>query len=73
MDFDVEVAINVCRQTSSEDALLLAEKHGLHCWYLKILTEDHGKYTAAIEYIAKLPFSQVFQVFISLISLTSTS
>lgn len=58
VDFDVEVAINVCRQASSEDALLLAEKHGLHSWYLKIQIEDHHKYTAALDYIAKLEFSE---------------
>ncbi|XP_054266657.1 vacuolar protein sorting-associated protein 11 homolog isoform X1 [Macrosteles quadrilineatus] len=58
VDFNVEVAINVCRQTSSEDALVLAEKHKLHSWYLKIQIEDHAKYIAAIEYIGKLPFAQ---------------
>lgn len=55
----MEVAINVCRQASSEDALLLAEKHGLHSWYLKIQIEDHHKYIAALDYIAKLEFCEV--------------
>ncbi|KAG8258028.1 Vacuolar protein sorting-associated protein 11 [Homalodisca vitripennis] len=58
VDFDVEVAISVCRHTSSEDALLLAEKHGLHSWYLKMQIEDHEKYSSAVEYIGKLQFSE---------------
>lgn len=56
VDFDVEVAISVCRQTSAEDALLLAEKHRLHSWYLKIQIEDNAKYITACEYIGNLPF-----------------
>ncbi|KAI5755652.1 hypothetical protein M8J77_018648 [Diaphorina citri] len=56
VDFDVDVAIEVCRQSSSEDALLLAEKHRKHTWYLKIQIEDHGKYLEALQYIGKLSF-----------------
>lgn len=59
VDFDVEVAIGVCRQTSAEDALLLAEKHRLHSWYLKIQIEDNAKYITACEYIGNLPFIDV--------------
>lgn len=65
LDFDVEVAINVCRQSSSEDALLLAKKHNLHSWFLKIQIEDNHEYSAALDYISKLEFNEVLllQVF----------
>lgn len=56
VDFDVEIAIKVCRQASPEDALLLAKKHGKHDWYLKIQLEDRGKYREALEYISSLEF-----------------
>lgn len=58
VDFDVEVAIDVCRHVSAEDALLLAEKHSLHDWYLTIQIEDQKKYQAALDYIAKLDFEK---------------
>lgn len=58
VDFDVDVAIEVCRQSSSEDALLLAEKHGKHAWYLKIQIEDHARYGEALQYIGKLSFHE---------------
>ncbi|KAL1464218.1 hypothetical protein WDU94_003885 [Cyamophila willieti] len=58
VDFDVNVAIKVCRQSSSEAALQLAEKHGKHAWYLKIQIEDHARYLEALQYIGKLPFSE---------------
>ncbi|KAK9507651.1 hypothetical protein O3M35_007461 [Rhynocoris fuscipes] len=58
VDFDVEVAIDVCRHVSAEDALLLAEKHGRHDWYLTIQIEDHKKYKEALDYIAKLEFDE---------------
>ncbi|KDR21303.1 Vacuolar protein sorting-associated protein 11-like protein [Zootermopsis nevadensis] len=56
VDFDVEIAIKVCRQASPEDALLLAKKHGMHDWYLKIQLEDQAKYREALEYISSLEF-----------------
>ncbi|KAL1122315.1 hypothetical protein AAG570_003720 [Ranatra chinensis] len=58
VDFNVEVAIEVCRHVSAEDALLLAEKHCLHSWYLTIQIEDQKKYNAALDYIGKLDFEQ---------------
>lgn len=58
VDFDVDVAIEVCRQSSSQDALLLAEKHGKHAWYLKIQIEDHARYDEALQYIGKLSFHE---------------
>lgn len=73
VDFDVEVAITVCRQTSAEDALLLAEKHGLHSWYLKILIEDSQMYSKAVEYIGKLPFFEVNMVLYNFIVVDQVS
>lgn len=58
VDFDVEIAIKVCRQASTEDALLLAQKHGMHDWYLKIQIEDRSDFKQALEYISKLEFSE---------------
>ncbi|XP_046752959.1 vacuolar protein sorting-associated protein 11 homolog isoform X2 [Diprion similis] len=58
VDFDVEIAIKVCRQASSEDALLLATKHGKHEWYLRIQIEDKAEYKGALEYIATLDFEE---------------
>ena len=59
VDFDVEIAIKVCRQVSPEDALLLAKKHGMHDWYLKIQIEDRAKFREALEYISSLEFEEV--------------
>jgi len=56
----VDVAIKVCRQSSPENALALAEKHCRHSLYIKILLEDRYEYTAALEYIEKLSIEQVF-------------
>ncbi|XP_005091075.1 vacuolar protein sorting-associated protein 11 homolog isoform X1 [Aplysia californica] len=57
VDFDVETAINVCRQSGySEHALSLAEKHKKHESYLKIQLEDIKDYQRALEYIGKLDF-----------------
>lgn len=61
-DFDVEVAVNVCRQSSSEDALLLAKKHNLHSWYLKIQLEDNHQFNAALDYLSKLTFTEVNEI-----------
>ncbi|XP_046405210.1 vacuolar protein sorting-associated protein 11 homolog isoform X2 [Ischnura elegans] len=58
VDFDVEIAIKVCREASPEDALLLARKHHLHQWYLKILIEDQHNYIEALDYIAQLEFEE---------------
>lgn len=59
IDFDVDVAIKVCRQSSPENALSLAEKHCRHSLYIKILLEDRYEYTAALEYIEKLSVEEV--------------
>jgi len=55
----VEIAIKVCRQASPEDALLLAQKHGKHEWYLRIQIEDKHEYKKALEYMATLEFEEV--------------
>lgn len=59
IDFDVDVAIQVCRQSSPEKALALAEKHGRHSLYIKILLEDRHEYVTALEYIEKLSIEEV--------------
>lgn len=56
----MEIAIKVCRQASPEDALLLAQKHGKHEWYLRIQIEDKQEYKKALEYMATLEFEEVF-------------
>lgn len=61
INFDVDVAIKVCRQSSPENALVLAEKHSRHSLYIKILLEDRHEYTSALEYIEKLSIEQVPQ------------
>lgn len=58
LDFDVEIAIKVCRQVSIDDALNLAKKHGKHDWYLKIQIEDNKKYAEGLEYISNLEFDE---------------
>ncbi|XP_050429198.1 vacuolar protein sorting-associated protein 11 homolog isoform X2 [Adelges cooleyi] len=62
IDFDVDVAIKVCRQSSPENALALAEKHGRHSLYIKILLDDRHEYAAALEYVEKLTIQESIQV-----------
>ena len=58
-DFDVEHAINVCRQAGYVDhAMQLAEKHGNHDDFLKILIDNASSqedYLKALKYIEGLP------------------
>ncbi|KAG1200156.1 hypothetical protein G6F70_004303 [Rhizopus microsporus] len=55
LNFDLETAINVCRQASYYDhAVYLAEKFQEHGMYLDIIIEDMKKYSAALAYIRKL-------------------
>ncbi|XP_066597141.1 vacuolar protein sorting-associated protein 11 homolog [Prorops nasuta] len=58
VDFDVKIAIKVCRQASPEDALLLAKKYKKHEWYLRIQIEDKHEYKEALEYIGTLEFEE---------------
>ncbi|XP_044740291.1 vacuolar protein sorting-associated protein 11 homolog [Chrysoperla carnea] len=57
LDFDIDIAIRVCRRVSSDDALLLAKKYEKHDWYLKIQIEDQKKYSEALTYIENLNFN----------------
>lgn len=56
LDFDIDIAIKVCRQGSPQEALMLAKKHRKHDWYIKLLIEDHAKYGEVIEYVSNLNF-----------------
>ncbi|KAK7575939.1 hypothetical protein V9T40_012225 [Parthenolecanium corni] len=62
IDFDLNVAINVCRKSSSDDALILAEKHNLHLWYIKILLEDKKEYLFALQHLGKLEFTEAYDM-----------
>lgn len=56
LDFEVDVAIKVCRQGSPAEALMLAKKYEKHDWYIKLQIEDHQKYSDVIDYISNLDF-----------------
>lgn len=56
LDFDVDIAIKVCRQGSPEEALMLAKRHRKHDWYIKLQLEDHQRYEDIIDYIGDLGF-----------------
>lgn len=51
MQFDLDVAINVCRKASTEDALLLAKRNAKIDSCITILTEDLSLYDEALDYI----------------------
>jgi len=55
VDFDVDIAISVCRQAGYfRHALALAEKHKKHDLYLKIQIDDEKDYEKALNYIRYL-------------------
>ncbi|ORZ19627.1 hypothetical protein BCR42DRAFT_459850 [Absidia repens] len=55
LNFDLETAINVCRQAGYyEHAVYLAKKFHEHDLYLDIVIEDMRDYDTAIEYIRQL-------------------
>ncbi|KAI8997885.1 hypothetical protein BDB01DRAFT_864962 [Pilobolus umbonatus] len=55
LNFDLETAINVCRQAGYyEHAVYLAEKFHEHDMYLDIVIEDTKQYDTALSYIRKL-------------------
>lgn len=59
LQFDVEIAIKVCRGSELyKEALYLAGKHQLTDYYLKILLENLGNFDDAIYYIERLPFEK---------------
>ncbi|CAH1993182.1 unnamed protein product [Acanthoscelides obtectus] len=58
LNYDVDIAIKVCRNESPEEALMLAKKHEKHDWYIKLQIEDHQKYTDVIDYISNLNYEE---------------
>lgn len=61
LDFDVDVAIQVCRTVSIDQALELAKKHGKHDLCLKILLEDMKKFDQGLDYIESLEFDDAMK------------
>ncbi|XP_050531925.1 vacuolar protein sorting-associated protein 11 homolog [Daktulosphaira vitifoliae] len=62
IEFDVDVAIKVCRKSSPENALALAKKHNRHSLYIKILLDDQHDYSAALEYVKNLSIDESVQI-----------
>eukprot|EP00092_Neocalanus_flemingeri_P014689 GFUD01015851.1.p1 GENE.GFUD01015851.1~~GFUD01015851.1.p1 ORF type:complete len:1126 (+),score=262.45 GFUD01015851.1:53-3430(+) len=61
VDFDVDIAINVCRQAGyCKHAMALAEKHQKHDLYLKIVLENEGDHRQALRYISGLPLAEAY-------------
>ncbi|KAL1494957.1 hypothetical protein ABEB36_010457 [Hypothenemus hampei] len=58
LNYDVDIAIKVCRQGNLAEALKLAEKHEKHDWYIKIQIEDHQNYVQVLDYISSLKFEE---------------
>jgi hypothetical protein len=56
LNYDVDIAIKVCRQGSPAEALMLAKKHQKHDWYIKLQVEDHQRYVEVLDYISNLSF-----------------
>ena len=55
VDFDVDIAIRVCRQAGYfKHALALAEKHAKHDLYLKVQIDDNLDYKEALRYMNTL-------------------
>lgn len=57
--FDLDVAIKVCRNASTEHALALAKRNQRHDSCISILTEDKKAFAEALDYISDLPFADV--------------
>eukprot|EP00475_Leptophrys_vorax_P003669 TRINITY_DN12152_c0_g1_i2.p1 TRINITY_DN12152_c0_g1~~TRINITY_DN12152_c0_g1_i2.p1 ORF type:complete len:731 (-),score=192.03 TRINITY_DN12152_c0_g1_i2:68-2260(-) len=61
-NFDIETAINVCRQAGYfNHAMLLAKKHAKNDMYLKILVEETREFSSAIEAISNLKIFEAEQ------------
>lgn len=59
LDFDVDIAIRVCRQAGyHKHAIQLAKRHHRHELYLKMQIEDLEEYGEALEHIADLEFPE---------------
>ncbi|KAI9334026.1 hypothetical protein BDR26DRAFT_867661 [Obelidium mucronatum] len=53
--FDVDTAIRVCRSAGFyTHALYLADRFGVHEWYLHVMVEDLGRYEETVGYIMGL-------------------
>lgn len=55
-NFDIDVAIRVCRKSCIDEALELAKFNGKHEHAVGILIEDLKLYSDAVEYISKLSY-----------------
>lgn len=51
LQFDLDVAIDVCRRASIEDALNLAKRNFKYDSCITILIEDMGRHDEALDYI----------------------
>ncbi|TRY63573.1 hypothetical protein TCAL_03655 [Tigriopus californicus] len=59
LDFDVDIAIRVCRQAGyHKHAIQLAKRHHRHELYLKMQIEDLEEYGEALDHIADLDFPE---------------
>lgn len=55
--FDLDVAIKACRNSSVENALLLAKRNSKYESCISILIEDICAYSKALDYISEFPFA----------------
>lgn len=55
-NFDIDVAIRVCRKSCVEEALELAKFNGKHEYAVSILIEDLKLYSDAVSYISNLSY-----------------
>ena len=61
LKFDLETAIAMCRQGGYfEQAAYLATRHGEFEMVIDILIEDSKRYTEALDYISRLPPTEVY-------------
>lgn len=62
MQFDLDVAIDVCRRASIEDALNLAKRNFKYDSCITILIEDMSRYDEALDYIWYVPTVPNFEI-----------
>ncbi|CAF5070201.1 unnamed protein product, partial [Rotaria sp. Silwood1] len=64
LSFDVDIAIDVCRQANYfDEALALSAKYRRHDKYIKIQIENKKDYDKALTYIQTLKFDDALQAF----------
>ncbi|CAF1214156.1 unnamed protein product [Adineta ricciae] len=64
LTFDVDIAIDVCRQANYlDEALALSAKYRRHDKYIKIQCENKKDYDKALKYIQTLKFDDALQAF----------